>query len=442
MTFKAFRVAVAYRVVLLALTAAAGAWVLSRDRYATALILALLIVYQAWALVRYAQFTNRCLELFLRSIEGADFSHRLSPGPSGKTFEDLGETFERVMDRFREISTRRQENLHYLRSIVQHVPIGVLAFDGNGRVDSLNSTAKSLLDVPALRHLDDLAGPSPELHARIRALKPGRRDLVTVARGGQLMQLSLRATGLRRRGDAITIVSVQNIGPELNEKEMEAWRNLIRVLTHEIKNSLTPIASLAASVEQAIAGGGAASAADPQTRDALQIIQKRSEGLLEFVDAYRDLTHVPEPEYEPVAVADLFARVERLIAPQLVGREVSLRTSVRPETIELTADPRLIEQVLINLLLNAVQAGEETEGGAIRLEARIGADGRPLLRVTDRGPGIEAESLEKIFVPFYSTRKNGSGIGLSLSRQIMRMHRGDLTVRSEPGVETTFTLRF
>jgi signal transduction histidine kinase len=442
MTFKSFRFAVAYRVVLLTFTAVAGAWVLSRDRHATAAILALLLVYQAWALVRYVQFTNRSLELFLRSIEAADFSHRLSPGPSGTTFEDLGETFERVLDRFREITTTRRENLHYLRSIVQHVPIGVLAFDGSGRVDSLNSAAKSLLDVPALRHLDDLAGPSPELHASLKALKPGRRDLVTVARGGQLMQLSLRATGLRRRGDAITIVSVQNIGPELNEKEMEAWRNLIRVLTHEIKNSLTPIASLAASVEQAVAGGGGASADEPQTRDALRIIQKRSEGLLEFVDAYRDLTHIPEPEYETVAAADLFARVERLIAPQLGGKEIRLHASVRPETIELTADPRLIEQVLINLVLNAVQAIESTEGGTIRLEARVGAEGRPLLRVTDHGPGIEAGALEQIFVPFYSTRKDGSGIGLSLSRQIMRMHRGDLTVRSEPGVETTFTLRF
>jgi signal transduction histidine kinase len=441
MTFESFRTNVALRVTLLSVTAVAGAWVLSIGRYATAAVLALLLLYQAFSLVRYVEFTNRSLELFLRSIEASDFSHRLSPGPSGKTFEDLAKTFERVLARFRRISRTRQENLHYLRSIVQHVPIGVIAFDGKGRVESMNPAAKSLLDVATLETLDDLAASSPELHKRLSTLEPGQRDLVTVSSGGQLLQLSLHATGLRRRDRTITIVSVQNISPELNEKEMEAWRNLIRVLTHEIKNSLTPIASLAASVEQAVAGDHEA-APDSQIRDALRIIQKRSEGLLEFVDAYRDLTHIPEPECESVRASDLFARVEQLIAPQLAGRDVRLRTSVRPENLRVVVDPRLIEQVLINLVLNALQAGEGTERGEVALEAWIDAGGRPLLRVTDNGPGIVAESLEKIFVPFYSTRKEGSGIGLSLSRQIMRMHRGDLTARSEPGVETSFTLRF
>jgi signal transduction histidine kinase len=245
----------------------------------------------------------------------------------------------------------------------------------------------------------------------------------------------------------VTILSIQNISTELNEKEMEAWRNLIRVLTHEIKNSLTPIASLAASVEEVVfpadstKTAGAATAV-PQVREALQIIQKRSEGLLEFVDAYRDLTHVPEPDYEVLKVVDLFARIEQLVAPQIESRSIRLRTAVRPTTMTLTADPRLIEQVLINLLLNAFQATKEQAATEIALEARIDAQNRPVIQVTDNGPGIVAESLEKIFVPFYSTRKDGSGIGLSLSRQIMRMHRGDLTARSIPGVETVFTLRF
>jgi nitrogen fixation/metabolism regulation signal transduction histidine kinase len=441
MAFRGFRTNVTLRVILLTATAAAGAWALSIDRYATALILALLVLVQAFSLVRYVEFTNRSLELFLRSIEVADFSHRLSPGPAGKTFANLGERLERAFESFRRISSARQESLNYLQSIVQHVPIGVLAFEEDGRVVSMNPAAKSLLDVPALETIDDLAAPCPELYESLRGLKPGRRDLVTVADDGRLMQLSLQATGLRRREQTITIVSIQNISAELNEKEMDAWRNLIRVLTHEIKNSLTPIASLAASVERSLADGEAG-VPDRQTRDALQVIQKRSDGLLEFVDAYRDLTHIPEPECKTVKAGDLFARVEQLIAPQVVGKEVRLRSSVRPEGLELIADPRLIEQVLINLVLNAVQAGAETQSAKIDLEAWIDEGGRPLLRVTDNGPGIAAEALERIFVPFYSTRKDGSGIGLSLSRQIMRKHRGDLTVRSRPGVETSFTLRF
>jgi len=442
-TIRSFRATVALRVGLLAVSAVAAAGALALGRYATAAILAAVIAVLAWWLVRYVEFTTRSLDLFLRSIEVSDFSHTLSPGPSGKSFDDLGATFDRVMERFREISTTRQENLHYLESVVQHVPVGLLAFDGTGRVESMNSSAKSLLDLPALHNIDDLAGSSPELHRRIRALGPGERDLVTVSGGGRLQQLSLHATALRRQGQTITIVSIQNIGPELNEKEMEAWRNLIRVLTHEIKNSLTPIASLAASVEQGLAGAGGDDApADPQILDALRIIQKRAVGLLAFVDAYRDLTHIPEPRYETVKAADLFDRVEQLIEAQLPGRDVRFRVAVLPESIELTADPRLIEQVLINLLINALQALEGTQRGEISLDARIDERGRPLLRVTDNGPGIVPESIERVFIPFYSTRKEGSGIGLSLSRQIMRMHRGDLTVSSDPGVKPAFTLRF
>jgi signal transduction histidine kinase len=423
------------------------AWALSSGRYATVLVVAALIVFQTWSLIRYVQYTNRSLEQFLGSIEYSDFSQKPAPGPAGKSFANLAESLEKVSNKFREISATREENARYLQSVVQHVGIGLIAFDETGKVELQNSAAKALLDVPVLRNVDDLAPISPVLHEKIRALEPGRRDLVTVPVQGQLVQLSLHATQLRRRAQTVTILSIQNISTELNEKEMEAWRNLIRVLTHEIKNSLTPIASLAASVEEVVfpadstKTAGAATAV-PQVREALQIIQKRSEGLLEFVDAYRDLTHVPEPDYEVLKVADLFARIEQLVASQIESRSIRLRTAVRPTAMTLTADPRLIEQVLINLLLNALQATDEQADPEIALEARIDAQNRPVIQVTDNGPGIVAESLDKIFVPFYSTRKDGSGIGLSLSRQIMRMHRGDLTARSTPDVETVFTLRF
>jgi nitrogen fixation/metabolism regulation signal transduction histidine kinase len=415
------------------------AWAFSNGRYATLLLLVALLAVQAWLLIRYVEQTNRDLDRFLTSIEFSDFSQNPAPGPAGKSFAGLAKTLEEVSREFREISVKREENARYLHSVVQHVGIGLIAFDESGKVELQNSAAKTLLDVAVLRNIEDLNASSPLLYEKVKALAPGQRDLVTVPVQGRLVQLSLHATQLRRRAQTITIVSIQNISVELNEKEMEAWRNLIRVLTHEIKNSLTPIASLAASVEEAVAPEASEV---PQVREALQIIQKRSEGLLEFVDAYRDLTHVPEPDCEHLKVADLFTRVEQLVAPQLEGRSIRFRTAVRPETMTLTADPRLIEQVLINLLLNAFQATEDQAEAAIALEARIDAQNRPVIEITDNGPGIVGESLDKIFVPFYSTRKDGSGIGLSLSRQMMRMHRGDLTVRSEPGVETVFTLRF
>lgn len=447
MAFRGFRSNCVLRIVLIVVTAVVGAGLLVIGRYATSAIVGALLVYQAWSLARYVEFTNRKLELFLRSIEFADFSHKLAPGPAGKSFEDLAARLEDATESFRKISTAREESLRYLDSVVQHIGIGLVAFDQKGRVELLNPAAKTLLDVPVLRNIDDLGSVSPELHAKLLTLRPGRRDLVTLPLGGRVLQLSLRATELRRQREVHTIVSIQNISPELNEKEMEAWRNLIRVLTHEIRNSLTPIASLAASVEQMVVPGESEAGKDgarasSEIRDALQAIQRRSEGLLQFVNAYRDLTHIPELELESLKVGEMLDRVVKVVTPQPEDRTVRLRTVVRPEEMTLTADPRLIEQVLINVVLNALQATEGQADAEIVLEAAIDAENRAVIRVTDNGPGIVGDSLEKIFVPFYSTRQGGSGIGLSLSRQIMRMHRGDLTVRSEPGVKTTFTLQF
>jgi signal transduction histidine kinase len=347
MVLRGFRLNSTLRVLLLFLTSVACAWAFSTGRYATLALLAALLVVQAWSLSRYVEHTNRSLDRFLTSIEFSDFSQNPAPGPAGKSFASLAKTLEEVSRKFREISVKREENARYLQSVVQHVGIGLIAFDETGKVELQNSAAKALLDVAVLRNIDDLNSSIPMLYEKIKALAPGQRDLVTVPVQGQLAQLSLHATQLRRRAQTITIVSIQNISVELNEKEMEAWRNLIRVLTHEIKNSLTPIASLAASVEEAVVPEAGEV---PQVQEALQIIQKRSEGLLEFVDAYRDLTHVPEPDHEVLKVAELFARVEQLVAPQLEGRSVNFRTAVRPEAMTLTADPRLIEQVLINLL--------------------------------------------------------------------------------------------
>jgi signal transduction histidine kinase len=444
MVFKAFRLNCAVRVVLIAVNWLVFALLLSSGQYVTLSFLAALAVLQTYSLIRYVEYTNRSLDLFLQSIDFSDYSQRLYPGPAGESFAGLRRTFERILSRFRDMSQAREEDLRYHQALVQHVGIGLVVFDTAGNVALLNAAAKSLLDVPHLRTLADLDEISTELAERIRNLQPGRRDLVTLSVNDELLQLSLNATQLRRQKESVTLVSIQNISLELNEKEMEAWQYLIRVLTHEIKNSLTPIASLAASVEQLTGPGNAGprTAPDPKIREALQVIQKRSQGLLQFVDTYRDLTHTPKPEFKMFPVAELFLRVERLIEPQISRRPVSFRTSIEPPGMTLTADPELIDQVLINLVLNSLEATRSEEGAEISIDARFDDRSRPIILVTDNGPGIVEDSLDKVFVPFYSTKKGGSGIGLSLSRQIMRLHRGDLTVRSEPDTQTTFTLRF
>jgi signal transduction histidine kinase len=244
---------------------------------------------------------------------------------------------------------------------------------------------------------------------------------------------------------------MQDIESELAEQEMAAWQKLIRVLTHEIMNSVTPIASLASTVNDLVAKTEESAeegvvSMSPETREdireAAYTIQNRSQGLLHFVDAYRNLTRIPKPDFQIFPVTDLLERVTQLMKNQIEESRIDLQVKTEPQSLELTADPELIEQVLINLLLNAIEALEDSPGGKIELHSRLDDRGRVAITVSDNGPGITDEVKEKIFTPFFTTKKDGSGIGLSLCRQIMRLHKGNVTVRSIPDQPTVFTLRF
>jgi nitrogen fixation/metabolism regulation signal transduction histidine kinase len=418
-----------------------------RGLYVSGVAFGLAVGLQSWALMRYVDRGNRKLAELLRAIEYTDFSQRFSFDSGDDSFAELGSAFNAVVARFREIGADREESLRYFHAVVEHVGVGLLAFDSFGEVDLVNSAAKRLLDIRGMRNVEELREGNPELCDALLAIRPGEQELVTISAAGDIGQLAVAATELGGSHKSLTLVSLQNISSELSEKEMDAWQNLIRVLTHETKNSLTPIGSLAASVERIIseadsAGSPLEAEAAEKVRDALAIIRKRSRGLLEFVDSYRKLTHIPAPDCTTFVAAELVARVEELVRPELRGRSVGLVSKVEPESLSLTADAGLIEQALLNLVLNAIQASDEQPGAAIGIEAALDSRGRPEIRVRDNGPGIQAGSIEQVFVPFFSTKREGSGIGLSLARQIMRLHGGSLTVASEPGVETVFTMRF
>ncbi len=448
MVYKNFRTICIVRVLLLSSTICLFFYLLFYTRlHATFAIVGMAIIYQIIALIFFVENSNRNLIKFLQSIKYSDFSVGFSRSMRGKTFNELSAAFSNVTARFREISAEKEESYRYLQTVVQHVGVGMIAFQKNGDVELFNAAAKRLFDLSHMKNIDALASINPTMLEKLHSIQPGQRSLVKINIKDELVQLSIYATELRLRHKRITLVSFQNISSELNEKEMEAWQNLIRVLTHEIKNSLTPIASLASSIEEILISGKEerdATAAEgiDDIRDALQTIQKRSHGLLQFVDAYRNLTHIPKPDYQLFPLSELFNRVEKLIFPQIEEKNVMLQSSIAPENLELTADPQLIEQVLINLLLNAIEATAGQVEPMIDMHARIDDRGRAVIKVSDNGPGIIADALEKIFVPFFSTKKGGSGIGLSLSRQIMRFHRGDLTVQSVPNEKTTFTMRF
>jgi two-component system, NtrC family, nitrogen regulation sensor histidine kinase NtrY len=401
--------------------------------------LAIFAIIQLSGLVRYTERTPRELLRFFEGLRYDDLTVQVQAGGRGAVFDAIAEGFAEVSDAFRRLRSEREEQGHVLQTVVRHVGVALIAFRGDGEVILFNPAAKRLLGLPRLRRMSHLARHDRHLADALGRLRAGERMLLRLERGDRSLDLAVHAAQFLLGNEQHTLVSLQDIRQELEEREMEAWQQLTRVLTHEIVNSVTPIASLAGTAMDLL---GPEAEVPGSVCEALTTIEHRSRGLIRFVESYRSLTHVPTPNFELVSAAELFQNVRILLGTALRKNDIALDIAIEPDTLEVAADPELIEQVLINLMLNAIEALAGREDGWIRLRARIAETGRPLIEVADNGPGIEPEVRDRIFVPFFSTKTTGSGIGLSLSRQILRLHGGTLTVRSTPDVETIFTMRF
>ena len=419
--------------------------------YASIFLVSLIIIYQIISLIRYIEMTNRRLSQFLQSIRYADFSQSFSIKGLGSSFQELNQTFSDVMQDFRKIRKEKEEQYQYLQTVVQHVGVGLIAFYEDGEIELMNSAARRLLNKPKLRRIQQMKSISTALPQTIMKLKAGQHTMLKIHLNGDLMQLAIYGTQFMLRDRMITLVSIQNIRSQLEESEMDAWQKLIRVLTHEIMNSITPISSMAGSVKeilndmqpefQKISNGDLLECYN-DINTAVQTIQKRSEGLLQFVEAYRSLTRLPSPKFEEFSVAELFIRVKKLMDEEFKERNIQFKCHTIPDHLKLTADPAMIEQILINLLKNASDAVHDQESPQIEIKGFTDEKGRIVIKVNDNGPGISEDLQEKIFVPFFTTKKSGSGIGLSLSRQIMRLHHGNISVQSNAQNYSTFTLTF
>ena len=451
MIYKNFRLNCIIRTLTLVGTIFLFIYFLSESKIlAGAIITGILIIYQVYKFIFYVEKTNRDLARFFQSIKYEDFAQTFRDDHRGPSFSALKAAFTDVISAFRQARAEKEEHYRYLQTIVQHIGIGLIAFQPNGKVELFNTAAKKILKIPRLKNIKSLECLSKDLVTTLFNLKPREKVLIKIENENELLHLALYATEFKLSGQKYSLVSIQNIHSELEEKELEAWQKLIRVLTHEIMNSLTPIVSLASTLNELIhesyQNQNIKEELHPEyVKDidqALNTIKKRSEGLLHFVNAYRNLTLIPKPKFQIFSIKDLFFRVEKLMEQNLKNKAINFETKVEPESLELTGDPELIEQVLINLLLNSLQAVKEVKNSWIKLEAYLDERGRIIIQVKDNGPGIPEKNIEKVFIPFFSTKEGGSGIGLSLSRQIMRLHNGTIGVHSKQNVETVFTLRF
>lgn len=449
MKFNNYRVNISIRIAVLGLTIYLMVNLVTNHPMAlTQWIMLFLLGVQVISLFRYLDNLHKKMTAMLNAIPDEDVYY---PEDSGSSFDFLYKEFNKVAHKMRSGRGEKDEQYTYLRNIVKHLGIGLVTFNRQGEVQIINTAARRLFDVQHLGRVDELKTLSPLLVETFHNLKTGGSDLVKIEKKGEIIQLSVYAIELTLRGEVFKLVSLQNIQNELEEKEMEAWQNLIRVLTHEIMNSVTPISSLAASVDRElltyIQEGEQTCAIDSdEMKDihmAVQTIQKRSEGLIRFVTDFRNLTRIPVPKLQMVQVQEIFNRVGVLLKHDLQAANITLKIAVEPEGLSINADQELIEQVLINLVKNAIQALEEREAGRkICLSAHAEPKRRVVINVEDNGSGIEEEALKKIFIPFFTTKQQGSGIGLSISRQIMRQHKGSISVKSTIDEGTTFSLKF
>lgn len=447
--FSRFGAGIALRIVILFLTILAVAWMIATTAwYVTIALGTAAVLAQTALLVRFATQASRELASFLEALAVDDATQGFSTLSRDGPHRELGAAMGRVLSRFQASRTEREEQSHYFRALLAHVPVALLSLDDRGQVQLLNTAARRLFE-RGLTMSADLRRHGEAFAVGLEALRPGSTAILRMERSSGPLLLKAAMTELVSGRLHRRLISLQNIENEMSAQELAAWQTVIRVMAHEVMNSLTPISSLAGTAHDLVRDvleqlppdfPSAPVLAD--AREALDTVARRSEGLLHFVHSHRRLTRPLAAQVAVTPVRRFFARLERLLGGDLAGRDIVLTTSVEPETLEIAADPDLLDQALINLVRNAVEALRDTPSGRIALSASRDHDGHVVITVRDNGPGIPADQRDKVFVPFFTTKRHGSGIGLTIVRQIATAHNASIDVSQTPGGGATFSLRF
>ena len=452
MLLNKFFINILIRVTLIVITSVILGIVLphvDRGYYYTLAGMIFMIILQSWLLVNQVNKTNADLEKFFSSVQDHDSSVRFSDNTKNDSFRKLHDRMNNLNTIIQNVKIQNERTSQFLQSVVSHVDIGLLSFDLNGRIEIYNKAAKRYFDVQQPQQLSYLKTTNVELFKVINNIKPGQEILHKMKMDNLLQSILVKATELRFESNAIKLVSLQDITNELDKKELDSWQRLIRVLTHEIMNSISPITSLTS----VISGYFKKKDEDnpiplelidrqivSKTLSGLNTIEETGKGLLDFVDKYRSLTSLPKPDFTRFSIDRLFRKC-KLLMESNIPDNIKITASAYPEDIAITADYAQIEQILINLIKNAAEALSGKQDGTIHLKA-FHADDAALIQVEDNGIGIPGDIIEDIFVPFYTTKENGSGIGLSLSKQIMQNNDGTISVNSALEKGSVFTLKF
>ena len=431
----------------IAITSYTFMWAIGQpNKIVTSISLGVLWIIEILFLIRYINTTNKNLLLFLQSFQFKDssltfYKNRKLP------FKPIYNEFNRIIDLFNQLKIEKEIEHQYFDHVIKHVDTGLLAWDSNKHVKLFNLAAKQLLNVPHIGNLSGLKSIFDDMPDKLEKMKPGRQELLKILRGDELISLYVSVSEFTISGEMIKLASFQNIHSELEESESEAWQKLIKVLTHEIVNSVSPMKLVSSSLLKTITKSGDKDQIilSPEEADNMQsglnAIYNRSLGLSKFVDDYKTITDIPKPEFDEVKVADLFNEILDLLKNSFLDQSIKLMVTIEPGSLSIYMDKKMIAQVLINLLKNAAYAFSDHPSPKINLTSEKFND-RTLIIIEDNGCGIPFNMLDYVFMPFFTTRQDGSGIGLTLSRQIMKAHNGFINLVSHEGEGTKVTLIF
>ncbi len=435
------------RIVLLFTTLMALSFLLVKGLHIYIVIIIPVIIYQLVELFRFQKKTQDELKEFVESIHYRDYSRYFDVKHAPVELQTLREGFNEINTTLKVISKEKETSYQYLQKILELVDTGILSYElENGEIMWMNESLKKMLQVPYLKTIHSLERRDQQLYNDVIALKPTERKITTAHLEKRSFKILLSATAFQTDGKKFMLIAFQNINEALDETESKAWQKLLSVMTHEIMNSVAPISSLADTLknrlEKSIPHLDNKDGAVHDLEIGIETIKRRSESLLKFAETYRNLNKITKLNLKKVLVRDLFESLYQLMQPTLDQKNIEMDIVLKDTSLALEADTSLIEQVLINLVVNAMEAVKDRHEARILLSASLSDKQKLLLKVSDNGPGIPEDIMENIFIPFFSTKKSGSGIGLSLCKQIMMLHKGNIQVHSIVGEGTVFTLQF
>jgi nitrogen fixation/metabolism regulation signal transduction histidine kinase len=441
MKFNRFKLRIFFQSLLIAVTGYFAVLYLSTEHlWITKITLVFFWVGLLLNLINYVTRTNRQLTSFLSSINHLDTIPENDDGD--QSFRELNITLNQIISNIKEAKRDKEAQSVYFRNTLEHISTGLITWDQKGNVKMYNKSARQLLKLHVLSKIEGLSNLKKQLDKEILNLKPGENLLSSLIINGELHRIVFRKAEMKVLGEELYVLSMQDIRSQLEEEELEAWQKLISILRHEIMNSVAPLNSLGLSLRKIldkVKKDIPANKAE-MLMEGLEAISRRSEGLMNFVQAYKTLTSIPKPRFSEFPVKKLIDDSLILFRPETKKRKIQLDVNAADDLM-VTADYDLVSQVLINLVKNALEAVENKKG-EISLEAFRNENGWLNIIIKDNGRGIPEDQINKIFIPFYTTRENGTGIGLSLARQIMRIHKGKIDVHSRVNQGTEFILQF